>query len=197
MAMSAINQRPCPKALLLVLLILAAFVRPTEACDFDIAFGPVHPPQRLTSIANASSYFIELRARGGSPVGHSYVVLGVRTATGKERIVRMAGFYASMGAFGAAGSVIGVPGEVGYKKSDLGKPSVRYRRMLTRNAFAGVERTIGRISKNPGKFIMLSNNCNAFVGRLARSIGLKTPRSTAIYAPDYLKKLIALNRRRG
>ena len=180
--------------LAVMVVMLAAAPRHAAASTYDVLFGPVLPSQRLASTANTSKWFVEFRARGGSPVGHSYVVLGVRNASGTERIVRVAGFYASMGVVGTTASIIGVPGVIGYKKTALGKASVRYRRSLTRGAFARIERAIIQAAKHPGTFTMLSNNCNAFVARIARMIGLRAPRSTAVHAPTYVKQMIALNR---
>ncbi|MCB1473007.1 MAG: hypothetical protein H6884_05190 [Rhodobiaceae bacterium] len=184
------------QAIAMSLLMLAAlFAQPAAALDADVLFGPVNPPQRIASSAGASAWFIEFRARGGSPVGHSFVVLGVRSASGRERIVRVAGFYASHGPVGAVASVAGVPGTVGYKKTDLKPALIRYRRMLGKASFARIERMIARAARSPGTFTMLANNCNAFVARIAQALGMQAPANTVQQGPAYLRALIARNRR--
>lgn len=195
MAINAANASRL-RRLALAVWMLVCLSAPAVACDPDITFGPVHPSQRIASTHGATEWFVEFRARGASVVGHTFVALGVRTAKGGERIVRYAGFYARGGALGAVSSIVGVPGVIGYKKSDLDKASLHFRHTTTRARFARVERLIGALAANPGFFTMLKSNCNAFVARIARSVGLKTPRHTAQYAPAYLRQMIALNRRR-
>ena len=91
--------------------------------------------------------------------------------------------------------VAGMPGTVGYKKTDLKPALIRYRRMLGKASFARIERMIARAARSPGTFTMLANNCNAFVARIAQALGMQAPANTVQQGPAYLRALIARNRR--
>ncbi|MFN0264474.1 hypothetical protein ACKTEK_11405 [Tepidamorphus sp. 3E244] len=184
-------------AICAVSLALVVHATQAGACETQFAARKVMAPDRIGSAANAASWFVEFRARNAVPAGHAYAVLGVTTRTGRDRILRIASFYPRDGFIGTIGSITGYPGELGYKLTDQAtRAVVSFRRNVSANLFRKLERVIEQRAANPGRFTAFQRNCNEFVGQLARMVGLKTPASTAMHSPDYMRALVALNRRR-
>jgi hypothetical protein len=83
---------------------------------------------------------------------------------------------------------------VGSTRSDVATRSdVRLRVPVSRDTYRAVQRRIRALSRSWIAYHLLLRNCNAFVGDIAQSVGLRTPRSAARYPTVYLSELRALN----
>jgi hypothetical protein len=159
-------------------------------------YEPTHPPRIAAAPADATSFYLEVRARnevGG--YGHSYVILGALDASGQGHQTVIVGFM-PRSAEDDYWSKFGVPvtGWVGLTRSDiLQRPNVRFRVALDKPTYLRVVGEIRSLRKAWTRYELVVRNCNSFAGEIARSVGLRTPLMTAQYPVDYVTDLRTLN----
>lgn len=143
-----------------------------------------------------SGYVIEFRSRPTEHFGHGYVVVGRATENGGIAAVRKAGFMpdSTVPEIKALGRV---RGEVTFTDEDRRlAPTQRFRAHVSRGDY---ERAIARIDGNKRRqpsFGLFEQNCNTFMGTVARAAGLRTPSSDLILPANYVQELSSLNGRR-
>ncbi len=142
-----------------------------------------------------SGYVIEFRSRPTEHFGHGYVVVGKATAKGGIAATRKAGFMpdSTVPEIKALGRV---RGEVTFTAEDRRlAPTQTYRVNVSRGDY---ERAIAKIDGNKKRrpsFGLFEQNCNTFMGTVARAARLKTPASDIILPADYVRELASLNGR--
>lgn len=142
-------------------------------------------------------YYIEFRARMGTLVGHGFVVIGKETAHGDRKRLHHLGFFADGGAKEYIMSVFGVRGATGPLSLDKTSPTLeKFSLPITHAQYQKLMASVRQWKSRPRMFNVFSSNCNFFVARMARTIGLKAPKDYARLPPEYLSNLRALNVRR-
>jgi len=145
---------------------------------------------------SVSYHFVEFRARDGLS-GHTYVVYGKTDRRGRILMARAAGFFPDGELAETALTVfLPFPGEVGLQPADRrDPPTAIYRLYIDAGAYARLVATVNRFRKTKRAWHLLLFNCNAFVARVAQSIGLRVP--TSLVLPnEFIRELYLLNRPR-
>ena len=180
------------RLLFVTLLALAAAVCPTrgETRSGSASSGGVAVPTVSATtprnIATAARYqqkvgrfFIEFRSRYALSYGHTYVIFGRMGKTGNIIDREVAGLHpASNSALPyILGHYIPVPAETGESDGDLDDRyrSASWRVTLNEQEYRKVVAYIRKLQASSRFWQATVSNCNAFVGKIARSMGYKTP----------------------
>jgi hypothetical protein len=133
--------------------------------------GPVQP--------NANNHFIEFRSRYALTYGHTYVVFGRVDAQGNMIDPEVAGLAPASpdAAPYVMGHFIPVPATTGQTDGDLEEEyrSASWRVMLTDEEYNSVVAFIRKQQANSHFWQASVDNCNNWVGEIARHMGYKTP----------------------
>jgi hypothetical protein len=142
----------------------------------------------------AGTYSLEFRSRDSEFVGHSYVVARQTAANGRVVSQRVSGFRPANIKTPVGQTVRGVAGAVGTYREDFKKrPTLSYKVDVTEGQYRRAMAKISEIQRKPPTFRGLSQNCNAFVGDVARAARLTAPSSYADRPESYVSDLRELN----
>ncbi|KQV25350.1 hypothetical protein ASC97_25430 [Rhizobium sp. Root1203] len=129
--------------------------------------------------AVAYSHFIEFRSRYALTYGHTYVVFGRVDANGNMIDPEVAGLAPASpdAAPYVIGHVIPVPATTGQTDGDLEEQyrSASWRVMLSDDEYSNVVAFIRKQQGNSHFWQASVDNCNNWVGEIARHMGYKTP----------------------
>jgi hypothetical protein len=160
------------------------------------SYEATYPPRIMAVAADATSFYLEFRARnevGG--FGHAYVTLGSVDAGGEGHETVVVGFMPKS-AEDDYWSKFGLPvmGFVGVTRSDLQRrPDARFRVALDKATYYRIVRKIRSLRNTWRHYELIVRNCNSFVSEIASSVGLRTPMIAAQYPVHYVTELRALN----
>ena len=156
-------------------------------------------PITISPRSAAKRYFVEFRARSALSYGHTFLVHGKLDANGQVGQVRkeqVAGLHPATESSvpWMIGHVIPVVSENGWSDGDTEDEYItaRYRILLTEEEYAQVSANIRHLQKNSPLWHAVLYNCNAWVGDVAKSMGLKVPNS-GLYPEDFISSLASLN----
>jgi len=161
--------------------------------------------QRLSINPNAPKtaakrYFVEFRSRSALSYGHTFLVHGKLNAKGGVGPVTkdmVAGLHPATDSSipWMIGHIIPVISEQGWSDGDNEDEYITaaYRILLTEDEYAQVSAYIRKHQKNSPLWHAVLYNCNAWVGDVAKFMGLKAPDNTLAYPEDYITKLASLN----
>jgi len=147
--------------------------------------------------ASGGGYYVEFRARKGDYiVGHSYIVLGKRGRRSRKS-PRSYGLYPARNQRGNPLGYLNSKAIFGSSHLDRRlRPVVRYRVKLDARKYRKLKKYVRYMKRRHGRYNVIANNCNTFIGKSARVIGLKTPQSNAYFSANYVRLLISANRNR-
>jgi hypothetical protein len=163
-----------------------------------------NPPKPVVRAANAKTpmvtsgsgaYYIEFRSRYAWDYGHTYIVHGrVGEAPTKASVAGLSPVGDDSTAW-VIGHYVPVPAETGWTDGDLEDKyvSARYRVLMSKDQY---DRVMGFVRDLQGRSHTWSAelyNCNAFVGDIAKFMGLKVPASTLIYPKVFVNHLRMIN----
>jgi hypothetical protein len=138
--------------------------------------GPIKPPKPARPSAHSSkNFFIEFRAAKIGAYGHSYVAYGRLDRRGNPTSTSYAdlhpvGNYAVM----ALGHVVPVPANTEWDPDVLKLPvNYKYRVQLSNDQYKSLLAALARA--NTRHWHAVTNNCNHFVGELAKAVGMRVP----------------------
>nr|WP_072378186.1 hypothetical protein [Rhizobium tibeticum] len=197
------------RLLFVTLLALAAAVCPTlgETRPGSASGGGVAAPTAsataprnvVTAARNQQKvgrFFIEFRSRYALSYGHTYVIFGRMGKTGNVIDREVAGLHpASNSALPyILGHYIPVPAETGESDGDLDDKyrSASWRVTLNEQEYREVVAYIRKLQASTHFWQATVSNCNAFVGKIARSMGYKTP-GIWLRPQQYVVKLREMN----
>jgi hypothetical protein len=130
-------------------------------------------------------YFVEFRSRYAASYGHTFLVHGRLNANGEVGQLapdQVAGLHPATESPTPwmIGHVVPVPSETGPSDGDLEEQyvSARFRVMLSEPEYRTVVAHIRERQKNSPLWHAVLYNCNAWVGDIARFMGLKAPADT-------------------
>jgi hypothetical protein len=167
--------------------------------------NPREPAETATAPAAASKstakrYFVEFRSRSALSYGHTFLVHGKLNANGQVGKVakeQVAGLHPATDSSvpWMIGHIIPVVAEQGWSDGDNEDEYVTaaYRINLNEADYARISAYIRQHQKNSPMWHAVLYNCNAWVGDVAKFMGLKTPDSTMLYPEDYITSLAKLN----
>jgi hypothetical protein len=145
-------------------------------------------------------YFVEFRSRSALSYGHTFLVHGKLNANGQVGKVskeQVAGLHPATDSSvpWMIGHIIPVVSEQGWSDGDNEDEYITaaYRITLTEQEYASVSGYIRQHQKNSPLWHAVLYNCNAWVGDVAKFMGLKTPDNTLLFPEDYITQLASLN----
>jgi len=143
----------------------------------------------------AGAYYIEFRSRYAWDYGHTYLVHGrVGVPPTKNDVAGLSPVGDDSTAW-VIGHYVPVPAETGWTDGDLENKYVtaRYRVLMNKDEYDRVLGYIKDLQSRSHTWSAELYNCNAFVGDVARFMGLKVPESTLIYPKIFVTHLRLLN----
>src|SRR3954462_1262733 len=162
------------------------------------AVEPVQLPAASKPEASAGkAYYIEFRSRSAQSYGHTFSIYGRLNGQGKIASKAVAGLhpFSESAVPWMIGHLFLVPSETGASDGDTEDQYVtaRFRVALSQAEYAKVTTFIKGLQKKSPVWHAVLYNCNAFVGDIARFMGMETPSSTMLMPAEYINGLRDLN----
>jgi hypothetical protein len=144
-------------------------------------------------------YYIEFRSRSAQSYGHTFAIYG-RLNGGRiasKTVVGLHPFTESALPW-MVGHLVVVPSETGASDGDTEDQYVtaRFRVALSPDEYKKVTGFVKELQQKSPLWHAVLYNCNAFVGDIARFMGMETPASTMLMPADYINGLRDLNKSR-
>lgn len=138
-------------------------------------------------------YYVDFRARTAASYGHAFVWYGRRT----DRKVEVAGLHPAGESTVpyVLGHVLPVPSETGASYGDLDAQYLTssYRVYLNEADGKRVFAYIKKLQKSSPVWNAVTYNCTAFIGDIAKYMGLKTPYTHLLYPEEWVDNLRKIN----
>jgi hypothetical protein len=142
-------------------------------------------------------YYIEFRARNADSYGHTFSIYGRVNANGKVAGFTVAGLHpiSESPVPWMVGHLVVVPSETGASDGDKDDQYVlaRFHVALSAEEFKKVVAYVKEHQKNSPMWHAVLYNCNAWVGDIAKFMGMETPASSLLMPADYIESLKKLN----
>jgi hypothetical protein len=177
---------------------VAAIFAPTSWAQSNspaLASVPSGPASKPSAPKVAKPYFVEFRARSALSYGHTFAVYGrVGTKIGAGSYVAGLHPFTDSSVPWMIGHLIPVPSETGASDGDTEDKYIiaRYRVLLTEPEYKKLVEGIKKLQASSPVWHAVLYNCNAFVGDIAKSIGLQIP-STMNMPKEFINDMKALN----
>jgi hypothetical protein len=150
-----------------------------------------------TEASAGKPYYIEFRSRSAQSYGHTFSIYGRLNGQGKIASKAVAGLhpFTESAVPWMVGHLFLVPSETGASDGDTEDQYVtaRFRVALSQAEYAKVTTFIKDLQKKSPVWHAVLYNCNAFVGDIARFMGMETPTSTMLMPAEYINGLRDLN----
>lgn len=150
--------------------------------------------------ALSDTYYIEFRARSAQSYGHTFVALGQLKRNGQIGTMEIAGLHPATESSipWMLGHVFPVPSETGASDGDTEDQYIiaRHRITMGKDRFDRLMRFVRDLQKNSPAWHAVLYNCNAFVGDIAKHMGMTPPDNPLYFPQDYIERLARLNRNR-
>jgi hypothetical protein len=159
-----------------------------------LASVPSGPASKPSAPKVAKPYFVEFRARSALSYGHTFAVYGrVGAKIGAAQVAGLHPFTDSSVPW-MIGHLVPVPSETGASDGDTEDKYIiaRYRVLLTEPEYKKLVEGIKKLQASSPVWHAVLYNCNAFVGDIAKSIGLQIP-STMNMPKEFINDMKALN----
>jgi len=161
------------------------------------AVQPTEQSAAKPAVGVGKPYYIEFRARNAESYGHTFSIYGRLGANGKIATKSVAGLhpFTENALPWMVGHLILVPSETGASDGDTEDQYVlaRFRVALSAEEYKKVTRYIKDLQKSSPVWHAVLYNCNAFVGDIAKFMGMETPGSTMLMPATYINGLRDLN----
>ena len=171
---------------------------PTSGALANGALANVATPE--VAPQTTKRYFIEFRARAAQSYGHTFSIFGRINAQGKIVTSEVAGLhpFTESAIPWMIGHLVVVPSEIGASDGDTEDQYVlaRFRIVLSEAEYKKVTKFVKQLQDKSPLWHAVLYNCNAFVGDIARFMGLETPTSTLSMPQEYIDTLRDLNIKR-
>lgn len=146
----------------------------------------------------APRYYIEFRSRAAASYGHTFAAVGQLKSNGAIGTMEIVGLHPATESPlpWMIGHLIPVPSETGPSDGDTEEIYItaRYRVTMDKARFDEMMRFIRQHQASSPAWHAVFYNCNAWIGDLARHMGLQAPSNTLLYPQDYITELRRLNR---
>jgi hypothetical protein len=155
-----------------------------------------HPGSK-TEASAGKPYYIEFRSRSAQSYGHTFSIYGRLNGQGKIASKAVAGLhpFTESALPWMVGHLFLVPSETGASDGDTEDQYVtaRFRVALSQAEYAKVTSFVKDLQKKSPVWHAVLYNCNAFVGDVAKFMGLKAPFNTMQMPKDFINDLKAMN----
>lgn len=145
--------------------------------------------------SGSGQYYIEFRSRYAWDYGHTFIVHGrVGETPTKDSVAGLSPVGDDATAW-VIGHYVPVPAETGWTDGDLEDKyiSARYRVLMNKDRYDRVVAYIKDLQAHSHTWSAELYNCNAFVGDIAKFMGLKVPSSSLIYPKVFVNNLRKIN----
>jgi hypothetical protein len=175
---------------------------PAYASTAPQAAGSAAKPSRTRRAAQAqpqreTTYYIEFRARSANSYGHTFASVGQLDASGNIATSEIVGLHPATESPipWMIGHVLPVPSETGASDGDTEERywTARYRIRMNKQRYDDLMVFIRSHQASSPSWHAVFYNCNAFVGDIARHMGLKAPDNTMLFPKEYIEELATLN----
>ena len=157
------------------------------------AIATISGAQGGATAGERSGFELEFRSRPGEYFGHDYVIARRLSASGKWVPERRAGLEPEPGA-SIGDTLMGVRGVVGFVREDWEiAADARYTVRVSRAQYKRALTQIDRNARRRPIYDLFDQNCNSFVGAVARSAGLLVPSATFVLPAEYVRGIRELN----
>lgn len=141
-------------------------------------------------------FYVEFRSRQALSYGHTFMAYGRLGPDGKIATQTIIGLHPAGddATWWTVGHLVWVPSEIGPSDGDLEEEyiSARYRINLTPDQYQRVVAYAKKLGRESPMWHAVLYNCNAFVGRIAGYMGLKSPASLE-YPADFVNGIRTMN----
>lgn len=155
-------------------------------------------PAAVNPDALSDRYYIEFRARSAQSYGHTFAAIGQLKANGEIGTMEIAGLHPATESSipWMIGHILPVPSETGASDGDTEDQYIiaRYRVTMDKARFDRLMGFVRNLQKNSPAWHAVLYNCNAFVGDIAKHMGLTPPDNTLHFPQEYIERLAGLNR---
>ncbi len=152
-------------------------------------------PLTAQNTIGSGPYFIEFRSRYAWDYGHTYLVHGkVGEPLTKASVAGLSPVGDDATAW-VIGHYVPVPAETGWTDGDLEDKyvSARFRVLMSKEQYDRVMAYVRHLQATSHTWSAELYNCNAFVGDVAKFMGLRAPASSLIYPKVYVTNLRLIN----
>jgi hypothetical protein len=157
------------------------------------ATSPAAIGKRVPGPREQYPYYVDFRARTAASYGHAFVWYGRRT----DRKVEVAGLHPAGESTVpyVLGHLLPVPSETGASYGDLDAQYLTssYRVYLNEADAKRVFAYIKHLQNTSPMWNAVTYNCTAFIGDIARYMGLKTPYTHLLYPEEWVNNLREIN----
>lgn len=143
------------------------------------------------------THYVEFRARSAASYGHTFASFGELNPDGSIATTEIVGLHPATDSVlpWMIGHLVPVPSETGASDGDKEEIyfTARYRIRMDQARFEEVKAQIRDLQANSPAWHAVFYNCNAFIGDLARRMGLRAPGNTLLFPKEYIEELATLN----
>jgi hypothetical protein len=145
--------------------------------------------------SGSGPYYIEFRSRFSWDYGHTYIVHGRGGDPPTHASVAGLSPIGDDSTSWVIGHYVPVPAETGWTDGDLEDKYVtaRYRVLMSKEQYDHVMAYVRDLQGRSHVWSAELYNCNAFVGDIAKEMGMKVPSSTLIYPKIFISHLRMMN----
>ncbi|MGL4439639.1 MAG: hypothetical protein ACRCUE_10215 [Bosea sp. (in: a-proteobacteria)] len=142
-------------------------------------------------------YYIEFRSRSAASYGHTFASVGKLDASGNIETSEIVGLHPATESPipWMIGHILPVPSETGASDGDLEEKywTARYRVRMNQQRYDAVMSDIRKLQSSSPAWHAVFYNCNAFVGDVAKLMGLKAPANSMLFPKEYIEELASVN----
>ena len=173
----------------------------TQSVNAQIAAAPSAAAPSPAAQGAGKPYYIEFRSRSAQSYGHTFSMHGRLNASGKIMSRTVSGLHpvSESPIPWMVGHFVLVPSDTGPSDGDTEDQYVtaRFRINLTEAENARLMAYIRDLKAKSPVWHAVLYNCNAFVGDIARFMGMETPSSTMLMPEEYISSLREMNMKRA
>lgn len=151
-------------------------------------------PERITN----RTHYIEFRSRAAASYGHTFASIGELNRDGSIATSEIVGLHPATDSVlpWMIGHIIPVPSETGPSDGDTEEIyfTSRYRITMDKERYDELLAFVRNLQASSPAWHAVLYNCNAFIGDIARHMGLTLPSSPMLFPKDYIDELRQRNR---
>ncbi len=179
-------------------VVPAAFAAQPSSAEPTTSRASTRREARNNARGNGHTHYIEFRARSANSYGHSFTSVGKLGRDGSIATSEIVGLHPATESPvpWMIGHVVPVPSETGASDGDTEEIyfTARYRITMDQARFDEMMVKIRELQANSPTWHAIFYNCNAFVGDIAKFVGLTPPANSMLFPKEYIEELKALNR---
>lgn len=142
-------------------------------------------------------YYIEFRSRSAASYGHTFASVGKLGPSDTIETSEIVGLHPATESVlpWMIGHILPVISETGASDGDTEEIywTARYRVRMNKQRFDEVMAQIRDLQATSPAWHAVFYNCNAFVGDIAKRMGLKAPQNSLLFPKEYIEELASLN----